>query len=87
MTGVQTCALPILDRQPGRCTCIKVENHIIALSEDGVLRLIDPNPEHYVEKAKLEGILKLKSWAVPALSRKRLFVRDQHDLVCIDLDD
>lgn len=82
-----TGELQWVDRQPGRCTCIKVENHIIALSEDGVLRLIDPNPEKYVEKAKLEGILKLKSWAVPALSQKRLFVRDQHDLVCIDLDD
>jgi len=72
-------------RPPGRCTLIAVGDHMIALSEDGVLRLIAADSTKYIEKGKLEGLLAYKAWAMPSFSRGRLYARDQQDLVCLDL--
>ena len=80
-----TGQLKWIARPPGRCTLIAAEGHIIALSEDGVLRLVAANSTQYIEKGRLDGLLTYKAWATPALSQGRLYARDQQDLVCVDL--
>ena len=72
-------------RPPGRCTLLAAGKHIFALSEDGVLRLIAADPTQYVEKGKIDELLAYKAWATPALFQRRLYARDQQDLVCVDL--
>jgi len=72
-------------RPPGRCTLLAAGDHIIALSEDGVLRLVAADSTEYVEEGKIEELLTYKAWAIPALAQSRLFARDQRDLVCVDL--
>ena len=72
-------------RGPGRCSLIAAEGHLICLSEDGTLRVVEARRDRYVEKGKLEGLLRAKSWAGPALAGGHLFARDQQRLVCLDL--
>ena len=72
-------------RGPGRCVLIAAEGHLICLSEDGTLRVIKATREGYVEKGKIDGLLRAKSWATPALAGGQLFARDQQRLICLDL--
>ncbi|MEE3369071.1 MAG: PQQ-binding-like beta-propeller repeat protein [Planctomycetota bacterium] len=72
-------------REPGRCTMIAVDGHLICLSEDGTLRVVKATREGYLERGKIDGLLRAKSWATPALAGGHLFARDQQRLVCLDL--
>ena len=72
-------------RAPGRCSLIAAAGHLICLSEDGTLRVVKATREGYLEKGKIEGLLRAKSWAAPALAGGHLFARDQQRLVCLNL--
>jgi len=56
---------------------------LLMVEEAGDLVLIDPDPMIYRElaRAKICG----KTWAHPALADERLFIRDDKELVCVDL--
>lgn len=68
----------------GRSTLIMAEGHVIALGEGGHLVLIEATPERYVEKARAR-VANYPAWAPPILSNGRLFIRDERQLVCLDL--
>jgi len=72
-------------RKPGKCSLLAFEGHILCANEGGKLLLIEANPKEYVEKGELDGLLTYKTWPAPALLNKRLYVRDQKQLVCLDL--
>ena len=36
-------------------------------------------------KGELADVLTYKAWAMPALAKKRLYLRDQKSVVCLDL--
>ena len=72
-------------RDPGRCTLIAAADHVITLSEDGVLRLVAADSNQYIEQGQIDRLLSYKAWATPALFQGRLYARDQQDLVCVDL--
>lgn len=72
-------------REPGKCLLIAAQGHLICLSEDGVLRLLKASPERYEVKGELKDVLAYKAWTPPALWNKKLFLRDQKSLVCLDL--
>ena len=72
-------------RKLGKATLIAASDHIIALDEQGTLHLIEPNPEGYVEKGTLPELLSPKAWAAPALSNGQLYLRDEKDIICVDL--
>ncbi|MBL8826177.1 MAG: PQQ-like beta-propeller repeat protein [Planctomycetaceae bacterium] len=74
-----------IERAPGKCTLIAAAGHLIALSEDGTLRLIEANPNKYVEKGKLDRALAATAWTPPALSRGKLYLRDRAELFCVDI--
>jgi outer membrane protein assembly factor BamB len=89
------CALRCLDlktgekkweeRKPGKCSLIAAEGRLICMSENGTLRLVELNPNKYVVKGELEDLLTYKTWAAPALAKKRLYVRDEKNLICLDV--
>ncbi len=58
-------------------------NRILLLEEDGNLVLLRPNPSRYEElaRAKVSG----ETWAHPALAHGRLYVRDNKELLCLEL--
>ncbi len=72
-------------RRVGKCTQIAAEGHLICLTEQGTLILVEANPTEYREKGKLTGLLSFKAWAHPALANRRLYLRDEKRLICLDL--
>jgi outer membrane protein assembly factor BamB len=59
------------------------DDRILMVEEAGNLVLVDPNPKEYRElaRAKVCG----HTWAHPAISNGLLFLRDNNDLVCVQL--
>jgi outer membrane protein assembly factor BamB len=68
----------------GYATLVKADGKIIAQKTDGTLVLIRCNPERYVELASVP-IFTSKTFALPALSAGRLYLRDEHTLKCLDV--
>ena len=73
------------ESRPGKCSLIAAEGHLIVLSEGGTLRLVKADPEQYVLKGEMKDLLTYKSWALPALADGRLYLRDQKNIICLDL--
>jgi outer membrane protein assembly factor BamB len=72
-------------QQKGRLSFLAAEGHLFCLGERGELQLIEANPAKYVRKGELADVLEYKAWAMPALARKRLYLRDEKNVVCLDL--
>lgn len=64
-------------------TLLRAGDRLLLLEENGSLVLIEPDPEKYRElcRAKVCG----QTWAHPALSNGRLYVRDAKELICVSL--
>ncbi|MBK9138266.1 MAG: PQQ-like beta-propeller repeat protein [Verrucomicrobia bacterium] len=76
-------------RQPptyGRGSCILADNKLIVFGEGGLLGLFRVNPERPEELARWQvPSLEYPTWAGPVLSNRRLFLRGEQRLVCLDL--
>lgn len=61
------------------------DDKLLMLDDAGNLILLDPNPKEYRElaRSKVCG----KTWVHPALANGRLFVRDEKELLCLQLGD
>lgn len=59
------------------------DNKLLLLEDTGSLVLIDPSPQEYRElaRSKVCG----ETWAHPALADGRLYVRDDKDVICLEL--
>ena len=70
----------------GRGSKIKVEDKFIVLGERGTLALvrIDPKGWQEISRASYDKI-SYPAWTAPVLSRKRLYLRDEDTLICLDL--
>lgn len=71
----------------GRASKIKVEDKFIVLGErGGTLTLVKINPKKYVELGRAAyKQISWPAWTGPVLSRKRLYIRDEDTLLCLDL--
>lgn len=72
------------ERAPGKCSLIAFDGHLVCASESGVLRLVEANPERYVPKGEIAGLLTRRTWPPPALYNGRLYFRDEKNLFCLD---
>ncbi len=68
----------------GYATLLKADGKILAQKTDGTLVLFRCDPERYVELASAQ-VFTVKTFALPALSAGRLYVRDDHTLKCLDV--
>lgn len=59
------------------------DNRLLLLEEAGILVLIDADPKEYRERARAKVCG--TTWAHPALAHGRLYVRDNKELVCVQL--
>jgi outer membrane protein assembly factor BamB len=59
------------------------DDKLLMIEEAGNLVLLDPNPTEYKElaRAKICG----KTWAHPAIADGRLYIRDDSELICVQL--
>ena len=62
--------------------------HLIVLSQDGTLSLVEATPAEFRLKGKLPGVLNgPECWALPALAGGKLYLRDGEQAVCLKLAD
>ena len=72
------------DQGLGRASFIMADGHLVALGERGELALIEVNPQKYVEKARVK-VLEYPCWTPPVLSHGLLYLRNEKQLLCLDL--
>lgn len=68
----------------GKGSLTFADGHLIVLSEKGNLVLIEATPAEYREKASVQ-VLNGRCWTVPTLANRRLYVRNQKEMLCFDL--
>jgi hypothetical protein len=68
----------------GRSGTLLVNDHIVALTEDGMLVLVQPTPEAYVELGRFQAVTG-KCWNSPAVCDGRVYVRSTSLAACYDL--
>jgi outer membrane protein assembly factor BamB len=70
----------------GRASSILADGKLITLGEGGLLGLFKPNPAKPEELCHYQlPQLHYPCWAAPVLARKKLYLRDEDRLVCLDL--
>lgn len=73
-----------------RTSLLLVDDHLVCLSEEGVLRLLKVNPKKYDVVSEIEysdndtPLLRNPCWAAPILSNGRLYVRGDDRLLCLE---
>ncbi len=67
-----------------RGSLIAADGHLMVLGEEGRLALVEATPAEYREKASLQ-VMTERSWTMPTLANGRLFLRNQSEMVCLDL--
>lgn len=80
---------PSVKAQPpvfGRGSAILADGKLIALGEGGLLGLFRPNTKQCEEMSRWQvPSLHYPCWAAPVLSKKKLYLRSEDRLVCVDL--
>lgn len=71
-------------RKLGKGSLIRVGDRLIVLSEEGDLVLAEATPRKYRQLAKVE-MLHGRCWTPPTLAHGRLYLRNQEELVCLDV--
>jgi outer membrane protein assembly factor BamB len=74
------------DRSVGKGSVTYAEGRLYALSEDGVVGLIDATPQGYKEKSRFEirrG--SYPTWTPPVIANGRLYLREQDNLYCYNI--
>lgn len=70
----------------GRGAAVLAEGRLIALGEGGLLGMFKPNPDKCEELGRWQvPELHYPCWAAPVLSDRRLFLRSENQLVCLDM--
>ncbi|HEX3719349.1 MAG TPA: PQQ-binding-like beta-propeller repeat protein [Verrucomicrobiae bacterium] len=70
----------------GRASSILADGKLITIGEGGILGLFKPDPAKPEEICRFQlPQLHHPCWAAPVLSRKKLYLRDEDHLVCVDL--
>lgn len=79
-TGEQTWAY----RGLGKGSIVLADGLLFVLSDRGELVLVEPDPAAYTEKSRFK-VMEGKAWTSPTLAGGRLYVRDQDELVSLDV--
>lgn len=70
----------------GKGTLIFADGQLIILSDKGKLAVADASPTDFWEKASAQ-VLSGKCWTPPTLANGKIFVRDMHRIICMDVSD
>jgi outer membrane protein assembly factor BamB len=73
------------EKQANRCAFVAADGCLFSIGERGTLQLIELNPDKYVLKGEIPDLLTYKAWAMPALAKKRLYLRDETNVLCLEL--
>jgi len=73
------------ERMPARQGLLALDGHLLCVGERGDVQLIEAQPRSFVVKGELSELLTYKAWSAPAFADGKLYLRDQQQLVCLDL--
>ena len=68
----------------GKGSLIQFQDRMLALSDKGKLTMFALSPEGYQEVAAVQP-LKGKSWTMPTIAAGKLYLRNQTEMLCMDL--
>jgi hypothetical protein len=68
----------------GKGSLILADGQLIVLSERGLLVLAEAIPDEYREKASAQ-VLQGKCWTMPTLVNGKLYLRNQKELICLNM--
>jgi outer membrane protein assembly factor BamB len=71
--------------QYGHGQLLVTNGKILVFSERGALALIDPKPDGLVELGRFPVFDGVKNWNPPALVRGKAYVRNHHEMACVEL--
>ena len=69
----------------GLGTLVRAGKMLVVLSDKGLLALVRADPKAHQELARAKVLEGNRCWTAPTLAGGRLFVRDDREVVCIDL--
>jgi outer membrane protein assembly factor BamB len=69
----------------GKGSLLAADGHLIILGEHGTLAVAEATPEAYHERSRFEAFPGRKTWTVPILADGRLYLRDEQEVLCLDL--
>jgi outer membrane protein assembly factor BamB len=69
----------------GKGSLILADGHLLVLSDQGKLLLVEASPEKYVEKGSVQ-VLEGRCWTAPTLSDGKLYLRNHTEMVVYDLN-
>ena len=61
------------------------DGKLIIYGERGTLAIAEVSSEAYTELSSAKILEGNKTWSIPTLSRGRLFVRNDEELICLNL--
>ena len=70
----------------GKGSLILAADHLVVLGDSGELALVEATPTGFVQKASAP-VLQGKCWTVPALAGGRLYVRNQEEMLSLEMKD
>jgi len=68
----------------GKGSQIVVNNHMVVLSDQGLLVVAEANPDVFAEKVSAQAI-KGKSWTAPSYARGKVYVRNLTGMACYQM--
>ena len=82
----ETGAVEWRDRSVGKGQVITAEGLLYLQSEDGDAALVEATPNSYTEISRFRFVKEDEpTWALPAISEGRMFLRDQDRVTCYDI--
>jgi outer membrane protein assembly factor BamB len=82
---LETGKLLWMQNYPGRLCFIWAEGHLLAVTEQGTVQSIKLGKTGVSVEGEVPDLFKGRVWAMPALAGKRLYLRDDRTIVCLDL--
>jgi len=70
----------------GSAAVAYADGHLYFRYENGIMALIEATPEDYRQRGQFRiGIQNGQSWPHPVIAGGKLYLRDQHELICYDI--
>jgi outer membrane protein assembly factor BamB len=72
------------ERDLGHGSLIYADGHLVVMGEQGQLVLVEATPDAFKPQGRMQ-VFEGKTWTAPSLSDGKLYLRDQHQLVALDV--
>jgi len=73
------------ERGYNKGSLIGIDGHMIILGEKGNLALAELSHKGFIEKSQYDLFPHKKCWSVPVVSDGRLYIRNEEEIVCLDI--